>query len=176
MPERDYVTEMRSVIDEATSHGPYASPVIAQEIVDKLRVNDADLLDGWLHAQAVHFVRDAINYRDRSNRTHVRQTSGRSAFRRDAEAHDAGDSEAMAGWLETVYPVDDDGSRKPLGDMLKPELLFVADDYRRQAQETLLAEAFMRAVAKKVGRGKVSDHFDNETLARLWDSIRGSAR
>lgn len=176
MTARDFATEMRQVIDEATSHGPYTSPAIAQEIVDKLHANDADLLDGWLHAQAVHFVRDAINYRDRSNRSHVRQTAGRSVFRRDAEAFEGGEGDALDGWLDTVYAVDQDGLRKRLAEMAKPELIFVADDYRRQAEETLLAEAFMRALAKKVRNGKVSDHFDDEKLARLWDSMRNSGQ
>lgn len=173
---RDYVAEMRQVIDEATSNGPYTSPAVAQEIVDKLRANDLDLLDGWLQVQAVSFVRDAINYRDRSQRSHARQTSGRSVFRRDAEAHEGGDETAMSGWLETVYAVNDDGLRKRLAEMSKPDLTFVADDYRRQAQEALLAEAFMRALARKVGRGKVSDHFDDEKLAELWNSITGSGQ
>lgn len=175
MSARDYAAEMRAIIDEATSHGPYAPPVVAQEIVDKLRVNDPDLLTGWLDAQAVNFVRDAINYRDRSNRTHARQTAGRSVFRENAEAFEAGDDEAMAGWLETVYKVED-GTKLALGEMFKPDLLYVADDYRRIAAENRMSEAFMRALAKKVGAKKVSEVFDEEKLAHLWDSIKGGQR
>lgn len=175
MAERDYIAEMRQVIDAETASGSYSSPIVAQHIVDKLRATDEELLQGWLNIQAVQFVRHAINLRDCSRRTHARQTSGRSVFRENAEAYEAGDHDAMAGWLTTVYVIED-GTRKPLGEMFKPDLIYVADDYHARAQENLLAEAFMRALAKKVGRGRVADHFNEEKLAKLWESTRGSGQ
>lgn len=171
---RDYAAEMRAVIDAETGSGPYSSPLVAEHIVDKLRATDPDLLNGWLQAQAVNFVRHAINLRDCSARTHARVTAGRSVFRDAADAHDGGNSTALAGFLNTVYVIED-GSRLRLAEMRKPELIYVADDYGRRAAENALQESFLRALAKKVGRGKVSDHFTDERLTEMWLSISGRA-
>ena len=169
---RDYGAEMRAVIDAETSHGPYASPVVAAHIVEKLRATDPDLLAGWLDAQAVSIIRHTINLRDCSVRSHARATSGRSVFARDAKAHEAGTETALSGWLAVVHVVEG-GTRKRLADMRADELAFVADDYGRRAAENLLAESFLRALARKVGSGKVSDHFDDQQLNELWASITG---
>lgn len=167
---RNYASDMRAVIDEATSHGPYVSAVIAEQVVEKLRANDPDLLHGWLDLQAVQFVRLAINARDCSQRSHARMTAGRSVFRDAAAAAEAGDPEPLGAFLKTVYVVED-GSRVRLSEMTKPDLLFVAEAYAQRAAESLLQEAFLRAVAKKVGGRKVSDVFSEDKLNHLWRSI-----
>lgn len=169
---RDYVAEMRAVIDAETAHGPYASPVVAEHIVEKLRAVDPDLLSGWLDVQAVSILRHAINLRDCSVRSRVRATAGRSVFARDVSAHEAGEATALAGWLAVVHVVEG-GSRKRLAEMTADDLGFVADDYGRRAAENALAESFLRALARKVGTGKVSDHFTDAELAGLWQSITG---
>jgi hypothetical protein len=172
VPDRDYAAEMRAVIDAETAGGPYVSPQVAEHIVNKLRVTDPDLLDGWLHAQAVNFIRHAINLRDCSTRSHARVTSGRSVFAADAKLHEAGKADAMAGWLAVVH-VMEDGSRKRIADMTATDLTAVAEDYDARARENGLHAAFLKAVAKKVRKGKVSDHFSDATLASLWQSIAG---
>lgn len=172
VPDRDYAADMRAVIDAETAGGPYSSPQVAEHIVNKLRVTDPDLLDGWLNAQAVNFVRHAINLRDCSSRSHARMTSGRSVFAADAKLHEAGDQDAMSGWLDVVHPMDD-GTRKRIADMTADDLLYVAADYDSRAKENLLHGAFLKAVAKKVRKGKVSDFFTDAKLAQLWRSISG---
>lgn len=169
---RNYAAEMRALIDAETSGGPYVSATVAEHIVDKLRATDPDLLDGWLNAQAVQFLRHAINLRDCSVRSHARQTAGRSVFRDAAEAAEAGDPEALTSFLGTVYVVED-GSRVRLAEMRKPELLFVADDYERRETENALQKLFLRALARKVGRGRVADHFTEEQVAAMWQSASG---
>lgn len=170
MTERNYAAEMRAVMDAETGEGPYHLAVVANQIVEKLRATDPDLLDGWLQAQAVTFVHEAIRSRDRSDRGHARATATRSVFRAAAESAEAGDEAPLAKFLSTVYVVED-GSRVRLAEMRKPELIFVADDYRQRASEHLLQEAFMRALAKKVGKDRVADHFDDAQLTAMWQSI-----
>lgn len=167
---RNYAVEMRAAIDAETGGGPYVSAVIAEQLVDKLRATDPELLAGWLDAQAVQFVRIAINARDSSQRTHARQTAGRSVFRDAAQAAEAGDSQALGSFLTTVYVIED-GSRVRLAEMRKPELLYVADDYGHRAADALMQEAFLRALAKKVGSRKVSDVYDEAKLTAMWQSI-----
>lgn len=167
---RNYAAEMRAVIDAETASGPYTSVTVAGHIVEKLRATDPELLDGWLHAQAVQFVRMAINQRDCSTRTHARQIASRSVFRDAALAAEAGDPEALGGFLRTVYVVED-GSRVRLAEMRSPDLLFVAEDYGHRAADALMQEAFLRALAKKVKNRRVSDVYDEVKLAELWQSI-----
>lgn len=168
--DRNYASDMRQVIDAETSHGPYVSAVVAEHIVEKLKATDPELLSGWLDLQAIQFVRLAINARDCSQRSHARMTAGRSVFRDAALAAEAGEPDALGAFLNTVYVVED-GSRVRLSEMTKPDLLWVAEGYARRAAEHLLQEAFLRAVAKRVGARKVSDVFDEQKLNRLWQSI-----
>lgn len=172
MSERDYAAEMRAVMDAETGDGPYTSVVVAEQIVEKLRATDPDLLHGWLDAQAVGIVRHAINLRDCSQRSHARVMAGRSVFRDAAEAAEAGDTGPLSRFLGTVYVVED-GSRVRLSEMRSPDLLFVADTYAKRAAENLLQEAFLRGLAKKVGKKKVSDLYDEAKLAEMWLSLTG---
>lgn len=167
---RNFAAEMRTVMDSETAGGPYVSAVVAERIVEKLTATDPELLDGWLHAQAVGFLRHAINLRDCSQRTHARLTASRSVFRNAADAAEAGDTEQLGSFLQTVYVLED-GSRKRLAEMRRPELLFAADGYERKAADMLLQEAFLRALAKKVGSKKVSDVYDENKISELWLSI-----
>jgi hypothetical protein len=173
MSDRDFAAEMRAVVDAETGDGPYHSPAVAAHIVEKLRATDPELLDGWLHAGAVQFLRHSINLRDCSTRSHARQTAGRSVFRQAAADYEAGDEGAMAAFLDTRYVVED-GSRVRLAEMRKADLNFAADDYQRRASDQLMQEAFLRALAKKVGNRKVSDVFDDEKLSAMWTSLAGA--
>lgn len=171
---RDYAAEMRAVIDEMAS-GSYAAPVVAAEIVEKLRANDPELLDGWLHSQAVGFVRHAINLRDASVRTHNRIAVSRSVFRRAAENAEAGDdTELMTNFLGEVYVVEG-GMKMPLREMKADDLLFAAEDFTARAQENAMRAAFLRALAKKCHRKPVGEVFDEAKLAEMWRSVSGGA-
>lgn len=173
MTDRNYAAEMRAVMDAETGEGPYTSTVVAEHIVEKLRATDPDLLRGWLDAQAVQFIRHAINLRDCSQRSHARAVATRSVFREAADAAEAGDTGPLTSFLSTVYVVED-GSRVRLSEMTKPDLIYAADGYGQKVAELALQEAFLRALAKKVGARRVSDHFSEDKLAELWRSITGS--
>lgn len=172
MSDRDFAVEMRAIIDAETSASGYMSRLVANDIVAKLEANDPELLDGWLRAHAETLIWAAINTRDRSLRTHARQTANAGRFAAAAEAAEDGDMEPLQGFLSVPYVVQD-GSRKRLADLTKDDLLFVAARYDVRAKENALNAAFARALAKKVGKGVVSDHFDDNTLATMWTSLGG---
>jgi hypothetical protein len=171
--ERNYASDMRAVIDAETGEGSYAAPIVAEHIVAKLRATDPELLNGWLQEQAVNFLRHAINLRDCSVRTHNRLTARRSVFREAREALENGDPEPMrSNFLGEMY-LTEDGTKVPLREMRKAELTYAADDFAARVRDNAMREAFLRALAKKVGKGKVSDHFDEDKLAAMWRSITG---
>ena len=165
---RDYAAEMRAVID-AEFHDGDAAPVVAARIVDKLRATDADLLNGWLAANAVSFVRDAIAYGERSARAHNRAVARRGVF---ADAATGGD---VTSFLSTRYVVDGDGHRMALAAMGGPQLRFVAAEYDADAKAARFEAAFMRALAKKVGGGTVADHFTEQQITDLRRSLPGAS-
>lgn len=171
---RDYVGEMRALIDQETGTGPYVSRQVAAQIMEKLAATDPDLLDGWLHAQAETILWQAINDRDRSLRAHARATSGRSVFAANAEAHEAGDTAALSRWLATPFAVAD-GYRKRLGDMDKHDLRFAAEAYEVRAEQNRLTASFLIALARKVRRGTVADHYTEDQLAAMWNSLSGGS-
>lgn len=169
MSDRDFATDMRAVIDAETGEGPYVSRIVANHIVEKLEVTDPELLDGWLRVHAETLIWQAINDRDRSTRAKARATAG---GRRFAAAAESGDIEQVARFLNVPYVVED-GSRKRLADLTKDDLLFVADAYDRRASENAMNSAFLKALAKKVGKGRVADQFTDEQLADMWRSVGG---
>ncbi|MGD9991014.1 hypothetical protein [Pseudonocardia sp.] len=166
----DTAARMRDLIDQHTGSGPYVPRVAATEIVEKLRENDPDLLSDWLDEQATHFVWQAINDRDRSRRSRAVHTNRSSAFREAAVSHTAGDVTALRAFLDAPYTVAD-GSRRRLAELRRDDLLHVAGAYDKRAHENGMWSAFMKALAKKVSRGTVSDHFTEPQLAAMWNSL-----
>lgn len=173
--ERDYFAEMREFIENYLGDEPFISNVAAAEIVQILKVRDPDLLDGWLKAHAVQIVRVAILDIDRSRRSSARVQATRSVFAKAVEKAEQGDNSDLepfrTGWLSTRFFVD--GERRLLADLTGADILKIADDYHSRAQSNLMEEAFMRAIAKRVGKRKVGDVMSNETLNQLRRSITG---
>lgn len=170
---RDYIAEMNAAITEALGDGDIVAPIVAEELRTHLLETDADLLDGWLRANAVHFLTRAIGDRDRRERTAARTRGDARRFRAASNAAAAGDSEALSMFATVRYVVDDEETRRLLGDMTGADHLFVANGYRESAAKARMLEAFHRAVAKKVGKRKTSDVFTEAQYQKLYDSITG---
>jgi len=169
---RDYVAEMRAVIDQEAT-GEYVAAVVAREIVEKLQANDPALLAGWLEQTAVTLVHQAINERDRSRRTHARTAGPRSVFRQAAEKAERGETAELTGLLATHYVVDASMMRKQLALMNASDLTFVSARYRERSEDAAMESAFFAALAKKVGTGTVAEHFTSEQLDEMRKSLRG---
>jgi hypothetical protein len=170
---RNYALEMRRMIDEYTSDGPYNTAHIAAEIVRKLTETDKDLLVGWLLFQAKDVLRAAINRRDASLRTHVRRNANRIAFNEAAKKFSEGDNEALGGFFAMVH-VTADGLRKRLSQMTAKDLHFVADSYQKRADQNAMQAAFLNVLARRLDNEPtktVADIYDEQRLAQMWLSI-----
>jgi len=183
---RDYVGEMRELIN-AEATGSYTPSNVARKIAEKLRTEDPELLAGWLDAQAEAILREAVNARDRSQRTSARYSAPRSAFAMEAKAMEqvnsgfaadgwAADSPQqrraaqMGRWLSSRFTIAD-GSRRQLADMSRGDLLFVGEAYTERARDALLTAAFLKAIARKVGDRTVIEHYTEQQLSTMWDSL-----
>lgn len=170
--DRDYVGEMNNLVAAETGHGPYVSRIVAEHVVAKLRALDPDLLNGWLQVGAEQFVWQMINDRDRSTRARARAAKPRTAFAEAAEKYATGDASALDGWLDVPYTLDG-GTRKRMGDLTSDDLLEVAASYETRAANNRLEAMWLRAIAKRVGSGKVADHFTDDQLADMRASLTG---
>lgn len=170
---RDYIAEMNAAITEALGEGDIVAPLIAEKLHADLLETDPDLLDGWLRACAVHFLTRAIGDRDRRERTAARTRGEARRFRAATEAAVGGDDAPLSLFATVRYVVDENETRRVLGDMTGTDHLFVADGYRESAAKARMLEAFHRAVARKVGKRKTSDVFTEAEYQRLYDSITG---
>lgn len=169
--DRDYAAEMRALLDEEATKTGDPAPVIAERIVKRLREKDPELLRGWLDANAQGFIREAINHADRSTRGRLRKTGSRSVFAEDAERFEAGDPDAMGRWLDARYKVAG-GVRKRLEDMTADDLNYAADEYEQAENENRFEKAFLRALAKKVGRGgTVGGRLSEEQIRSIRDAL-----
>lgn len=167
---RDFVGEMRAVIEAATSNAPYVSRVVAAEIVGKLRADDPDLLTGWLDLQAEQMVHAAINERDRSARASARANVGRTRFRDAADQADLGDLGPLRRLLDMPFVVQS-GQRLPLGRMTGYDCGYVAESYESTARRARMHAALLRALEDRIGGERVEEHFSEEQLRDLWTSF-----
>lgn len=179
--ERNYVVEMRNLINKCISTDRQSAPDLARELVDRLRDSDPDLLYGYFRQHAVVLIATLIRDQDRQARERAREQSGpRAIFAQAAQKHDAGDSAPIKSLLtkelnnsrllDARYPVED-GSRLPLGDLYAPQCYFVAQGFRDRSRANAFEHAFFKALAVKVGDGTVRERFTEAELVRLRDSI-----
>jgi hypothetical protein len=172
MTGRDYMAEVRALIDAACT-GTWSAPGVANSIVENLRTNDPELLAGFLDLCAVDVVRNLVNERDRSTRSHNRKTASRSVFREATQKHEAGDTEPLeqlTHFLQELY-VSEDGTKIALKNMRAQELNFAADDFALRAKQNAMQEAFLRALAKKCGDRSVGEVYTEDQVAAMWLAV-----
>lgn len=169
---RDYVAEVRALVDTETARGPYVVAQVADYVVKWLRAHDPGLLEGFLHAHAEYMIRAMINDRDRSARTHARMTAGRSVFRHLAEQFSVTrDRDVLSGMLAMPIVLPEN-VRKPLADLTAADLNYAADRYGQIARNNGMMETFLRTLAREVGDGTVADHYTAEQLTAMYQSLR----
>jgi len=173
--ERDYLAEMQTVIDAETAKPGYVAPLLARDIVEKLRANDPELLAGWLDLQAVDILREVINRQDRSARARTAFGATRAAFRQVAEDAAAADTpdgarRVVADWLERRETLAD-GRHIPLGDMRGPDCRARAGYYADQERAYRMRRIFFETLAAKIGDDRVRDHFTSAQLETLVSGL-----
>lgn len=164
--ERDYAAEMLAAIDEAIPDGDFVAPVLAGKLAAKLAEVDPDLLDGWLHHNAVHFLTTTIAGRTRSVRATARRAAGHRAF---AEAVEGGEP---LGHFAVHYKIDDGNTRRRFADLTRADLLYVADDYTASGKADLMLAAYYKAVAKRLrGPQRVAEVLTEAEVGEMYRSI-----
>lgn len=170
---RDYGTEVRSlVLALLNAHADAITySALADEVLSVLREHDPDLLDGWVEIQLHELMRNFISGINRSRRSYARVATNRTRFGDAVEKYVSGDPSALTNWLEVRYQVDEGNNRLPLGKMGQRDLDFAAGQYQKRADTNAFEAQFLRALARKVGRGTVEDHFTEIQLCEMRDNV-----
>lgn len=168
---RNYPAEMTALIEEATQGSDWVPALVAEKLIDQLKSDDPDLLNGWLHALAPQLLTDAISMRERSIRTVTRKRASSRAF---AKAAAVGDVTELGSFAVT-YVIDEGATRRRVADMTGSDHRFVASGYAQSAKRAQMLSAFHRAVAKKVGSKRTAEVMSEVEYDRLFRSITGTA-
>lgn len=170
---RDYLADMNEAIEEAIPDGDYTAPLVAADLVDRLRAEDPDLLIGWLELKAAVFLADAVARRSNSRRQAARVSAPRKAFAEAARSFGSSGDAAVLRPFAAEYVVDEDNTRRSVARMTAEDCRFVAGRYDETARQAKLEASFHRAVAKKVGSATVGDVFTEEQYVAMYRSVTG---
>ncbi len=174
---RDFLGEMSDLIDAVLPDGDYVAPVVAHDLVEKLRANDTELLAGWLDVRAEVTMTAYISDRIKNRRQSSRESTARGVFGAAAERFaTTGDGAALRhataiSPFDAEHVVNDGLLRRRVGEMTGPDHLFVAKEYADAKQTAALLESFHKAVAKKVGDRKTKDVFTEDQYMDMYRSI-----
>lgn len=173
MEDRDYLTEMNAAIEAAIPDGDYAAPLVAADLVERLRAEDPELLTGWLDLRATVFLADAVARRSNGLRQTARIAAPRRAFAEAARTFATDRDATVLRPFAVEYVVDEQNTRRTVGRMTAADCLFVSRRYDDTARQAKLEASFHRAVAKKVGVGTVGDVFTEAQYVAMYQSVTG---
>jgi hypothetical protein len=173
---RNIVNDVREFIEaEIANSGPsYVAAIVATRVIERLRVEDPELLNKWLELNADEVVRRMIADIERAKRHHARASAERktkSVFSTAMERYAQGEENALGAWLDTTFVVTTAFERKHLRDMDRDDLLFASHQYTERARISSMQAAFLRSIADYVGARTVGEVFDNDRLNELWRSL-----
>lgn len=174
--DRDYLADMNAAIEEAIPDGDYTAPLVAADLVDRLRAEDPDLLLGWLELKASVFLADAVARRSNSRRAAARVSAPRRAFAEAARSFATGGDASVLRPFEAEFVVDDQNTRRSVARMTAEDCRFVAGRYDETARQAKLEASFHRAVAKKVGAATVGEVFSEEQYVAMYRSVTGRSQ
>lgn len=169
--DRDYLAEMAQAIEGAIPNGDYVAPVVAANLVERLRVEDPDLLAGYLDAKAAVFLADVVARRSNSKRQSARIAAPRKAFAEAARSFASDGDTAALRPFAWEYVVDEANTRRAVPYMTADDCRFVAAKHEESARVSKLEASFHRAVAKKVGVGTVGDVFTEAQYLEMFQSV-----
>lgn len=171
---RDYIDEMRALIDLYRKEEGYNAAVAAHNIASRLAREDPDLLHGYMSLHAVSTIRSAMQAIDASTRSYARSHSAASVFAEAAAEHEAGNPEPIQqGFLQAVYVVNGSNDRKRLSQMHREDVMYVVERYEERSKTAAMQAAFLKAVARTIGDGTVGEAWNNVQLAELYETITG---
>jgi hypothetical protein len=171
---RDYLSDMNDAVEAAIPDGAdYVAPLVAADLIERLRSEDPDLLHGWLNLKAAVFLADVIARRSNSKRQTARAAAPRRAFAEATRTFETTHDPAVLSPFAFEYVIDAANTRRTVARMTAADCRFVAERYEDTARSARMQASFHRAVAKKVGTRTVGDVFSEDQYLLMYRSLTG---
>lgn len=172
--KRDYLKEMGERIDNAIpSYSDWVPAIVAQELSEEIWQQDPDLFVGFLTLKATELIRTEITSRSRRRRARLRANHVATVFQEAVKEYEQTGDKKVFDVFDLTFEVDNEHTRRRLGDMVGSDHLWVASRYHLSANKQLLLAAFHKAVADQIGVRRTSDVYSEEQLIRQYKSITG---
>lgn len=148
------LTTLAELIEsEASTRGTYTSAEVAEAILK----GNPQLVREWLDESTATLLTKFVT-------DHLRHTRHHLQRRKKAE------EEGWASVFDQSFVVNDEHVRMRLGDMRAADHLYVASQYEREANTARQKEHLHRLIAKKVGKKRTEEVFNEEQLISLFGS------
>lgn len=171
---RDYLSDMNDAVEAAIPDGvDYVAPLVAADLVERLRSEDPDLLNGWLNLKAAVFLADVIARRSNSKRQTARAAAPRRAFAEASRTFETTHDPVVLSPFAFEYVIDAANTRRTVARMSAQDCYFVADRYEETETSARMKKSFHRAVAKKLGGRLIGDVFTEEQYLLMYRSLTG---
>lgn len=176
---RNYTLEMMELIRDSIPEQEHRIPAIAERLVSRLRTEDPDLLNGFLHERAYYFMRAAMSEYATSHRRTMpsREQQRRSVFSASVRQYaQDGDAQALTQAVK-VSPfavfrvVDGQDLRKPTGRMRAADVEYLVDHYTSIRNNAANEISFWRAVGRRLGDREIGEVFDEDEFDKMYFSV-----
>lgn len=146
--------------------GDFVAALEAQQFVTMMQAEHPEELEAWMHTRVIQFVTESLTHQERGQRARLVRGA------RFSRAFGDGDTTELS-LFRLSWPINDEDVRRPLGQMRRPDLMFVAGHYERDGNQKMAMAAFMRALAKKAGARPVGEVMSEEKCSALLHSFVG---
>ena len=161
---------IQQALNEAPDH--FSTPVLAADLVEKVRANSPGVLTDWLEVHAQALVTERMGTLRRAQNARFKYDAKRTEFGKAAERYGDGDPDAFDPFRDCTFIIDKDRTACRLGDMIGKDHLFVASEYEASAENDRLQASIHRAIAAKCGDRKTSEVYTQEELRTIMKGFQ----
>lgn len=158
-----------ALIDQMTPKtGSFIPSEQAKKLYDFMKKHQAEVLDEWLHDEALKFLTQTFSARLRSLRAVARREQHIEFFGELADGHVSPD---QLHHFQQFHEVSTEHLRKRVADMTGADHTYVAEYYGRREQKFGMLKAFHHTIADMVGGKKTSEVLTEDQYDALYHQI-----
>jgi len=157
------------ILNQHTPDTDFYISEVAEKVRAHLEEKEPDLLEEWLREQLSSFLATSLRRVQSSRRMRDRKRMKARAFSQSIKNWSGAPEDNLT--FNVTYTVDDEHTRRRVGDMTGDDHNYVAESYERTAENHKMLAAFHRAVARKVGKRKTGDVLTPQDYHKLYSQI-----
>lgn len=154
---RNFIEDMNELFPQYAPNDQYTAGEQAARLTEDLQSSDPDLLTGYLLETAPAILAQRLSIRRQARA----RAATRGAFAAALEAAEAGDEIPLSVFAERLV-INAEKLTKAIGQMNKPDHLFVVGVHDKHAKSHAFTAAFHQAVADRLEEGQVTSDIMSE--------------